>query len=92
MTLSLSSSASTIPYVRDYVYNVCRLKFTAGIKSLAPSSLFCHYGDTNDVFPIGGSVDIGETPITALLRYLRELAGFRLANGFPMVPCNVLDG
>jgi hypothetical protein len=92
MALSLSSSASTTPSVRDYVYIVCRLKFTAAIKSLAPSSLFYHYGDTNDVFPIGGLVDIGETPIVANLRYLRELAGFRLANGFPMFSCNVIDG
>jgi hypothetical protein len=83
MALYISSSASTVPSVRDYVYIVCRLKFTADIKSLAPSSMFCHYGHTNDVFPIGGLVDIGETPIVAILRYLHELAGFRLANGFP---------
>ena len=92
MALSISSSASTVPSVRDYVYIVCRLKFTADIKSLAPSYMFCHYGDTNDVFPIGGLVDIGETPIAAILRYLRELAGFRLANGCPMFPCNIIDG
>jgi len=92
MALSMSSSASIVPSVRDYVYIVCRLKFTANIKSLAPSSMFCHYGDRNDVFPIGGLVNIGETPIAAILRYLRELAGFRLANGFPMFPCNIIDG
>jgi len=92
MTLSMSSSASTIPYVRDYVYIICRLTFTTDIKYLPPSSLFCHYGDTNDEFPIGGLVDIGETPIAAILRYFRELAGFRLANCFPMFPCNVIDG
>ncbi len=92
MALSISSSASTVPYVRDYAYIVCRLKFTANIKSLAPSSLFYHYGDTNVVFPIGGLVDIGETPIAAILWYLRELVGFRLANGFSMFYCNVIDG
>jgi hypothetical protein len=54
--------------------------------------MFCHYGDTNDGFPIGGLVDIGETPIAAILRYLHELADFRLANGFPMFPCNIIDG
>ena len=92
MALSLSSSASTVPFVRDYVYIVCILKFMADVKSLALRSLSCHYGDTNDVFPIGGLVDIGETPIAVILQYLRELAGFRLANGFPMFPCNVIDG
>ncbi len=71
--------SSTTPFDRDYVYIICRLKFNEDIKSLAPSSLFCHYGDTNDVFPIGGLVDIDETPIATILRYLRELAGFRLA-------------
>ncbi len=84
--------ASTTPCVRDYVCIICRLKFTEDIKSLAPSSLFCHHGDTNDVFPIKGLVDIDETPIAAILRRLREMAGFRLANGFPMFPCNIIDG
>ncbi len=66
--------ASGVPLVRDYAYNVVRLKFTEDIKSLIPSSLFSHYGDTNDVHPIGGLVDFGETPIAVVLRYLRELA------------------
>ncbi len=92
MALSISSSASTVPYFRYYVYIVCRLNLTANIKYLVPSYLFYHYGDTNDVFPIGGLVDIGETLIALILRYLRELVGFRLANGFPMFPCNVVDG
>ena len=33
-----------------------------------------------------------ETPIATILRYLRELAGFRLARNFPMVLCNVIGG
>lgn len=81
-----------VPLVRDYAYIVVRLKFTEDIKSLAPSSLFCHYGDTNDVHPIGGLVDIGETPIAAVLRYLRELAGLRLARNSPMFLCNIIAG
>ncbi len=43
-------------------------------------------------FPIGGLVDIGKTPIAAILRYLRELAGSSLATGYPMFPCAILDG
>ncbi len=77
--------ASTIPSAHDYVYIIVRLKFTEDIESLSPSSLFCHYGDSNDVFPIGGVVGIGETPIADVLRYLRELADFRLARNFPML-------
>ncbi len=77
--------------VRDYAYIVCGLKFDKD-SNFHPSSLFCHYGVTNDIFPIGGLVDIGETPIAAIFRYLRELAGFRLAKGCPMFPCAILDG
>ncbi len=72
-------------------YKFCRLKFYKE-SNFHPSSLFCHYGVTNDIFPIGGLVDVGETPIAAILRYLRELAGFRLANGYHMIPCAILDG
>jgi hypothetical protein len=37
-------------------------------------------------------VNIDETPIAAILRYLRELTGFRLAKNFPMFQINVIDG
>ncbi len=84
--------ASAVPYAHDYAFIIVRLKFTEDIKSLAPSSLFCHYGDSNNVFPIGVLLGIGETPIATILRHLRELAGFRLARNFPMFLCNVLSG
>jgi len=74
------------------LFIIVRLKFTEDIKSLAPSSLFYHYGNSNDVFPIGGLVGIGETPIATMLRYLRELAGFRVARNFPMFLYNVTSG
>ena len=92
MALVVAPSAtvdSTV--VRDYAYIICRLKFDKE-SNYHPSSLFCHYGDTNDVFPIGGLVDIDETPIAAILRYLRELTSFRLARNFPMFLCNVISG
>ena len=46
--------------------------------SLNSSALLCCYGDTNDVFPIGGLVDIGETPIAAGSRHYRQLINFVL--------------
>ena len=42
------------------------------------SAILCRYGDTNDVFPIGGLVDIGETPIAAESRRYRHLVNFVL--------------
>ena len=68
------------------------MKFTEDIKFLAPSSLFSHYGDSNDYFPIGGLVGISETPIACVLLYLRELDGLRLARNFSMFICNVISG
>ncbi len=53
MAMPIASSSSTFPFVREYVYIVCRLKFTNDIKSLTPSSLFCHDGETNEFFPLG---------------------------------------
>ncbi len=84
--------ASTVPTVRDYASIIIRLKFIKGSKSLAPCSLSCRCGATNDVFSIEGLVGAGEIPIAAILRYLRELAGFRWARDFPMVVCNVILG
>jgi hypothetical protein len=69
MALVVAPSAtvnSTV--VRDYAYIVCRLKFDKE-SNYHPSSLFCHYGATNDIFPIGGLVDIGETPNPSLPSY-----------------------
>jgi len=83
--------ASAVPSVHDYVFLIVRLKSTENVKSLYPSSLFCHYDDSNDVFPIGGLVGIGETPIATILRYLRELAGFRPARNFPTFLCIVIS-
>ena len=65
--------ASTIPLVREYAYVVLRLKMGMEQNSWTTSSILCRYGDTNDVFPIGRLVDIGETPIAAGSRYCRYL-------------------
>ena len=47
--------------------------------NLLPSStMLCRYGETNDVFPIGGLVDIGETPIAADSRHYHQQVKFVL--------------
>ena len=47
-------------------------------RSLTYSGILCCYGDTNDVFLIGGLVDIVETPIAADSRHYRQLINFVL--------------
>ena len=68
--------ASTYPLVREYAYVVPRLKMGMHQKSLTSSAILWLYGDTNDVFPIGGLVDISETSIAAASRYCRQLIIF----------------
>ena len=53
--------ASSVPLVPNYVYVVIRLKMTESVNSLVGTTLLYHYGETNDVFPIGGLVQPGKT-------------------------------
>jgi hypothetical protein len=46
--------------------------------SSTSSTILCRFGDTNDVFPIVGLVDIGETPIAADSRHYRHEVNFVL--------------
>jgi hypothetical protein len=70
--------ASTVPLVRENAFVVLRLKMGTEQSSLISSAIFCRYGSTKDVFPIGGLVDIGESAIVAGSRYCRQLIGFVL--------------
>jgi len=72
--------ASRVPYVRECAYMLIRIYFTED--KLTPSSLLCHYGETNIVYSIGGLIRLDVTPIATILRYLRYLAGSRLARSF----------
>jgi hypothetical protein len=38
-------------------------------------SLFCHYGETDDAFLIGGLVEHDETLTTCVIRHCRRLVG-----------------
>ena len=50
-TLDITSSTSQ----SNHVYVIIRLKMSENINGLAVS-MFCHYGETDDVFLIGGLV------------------------------------
>ena len=68
--------ASSVPPVNNYVYIVIRLKMVERVNSLVRTTLLCHYGETNDIFPSGGMVQPGETLTAATFRYCRHLVNF----------------
>ena len=78
--------------VREYAFVVLRLKMGIEQSSLTSSAIFCRYGSTKDVFPIGGLVDIGETAIAAGSRYCRQLVNFVLTSPEQLCLFRVLDG
>ena len=84
--------ASTIPLVREYAFVVLRLKMGTEKSSLTSSAIFCRYGSTKDVFPIGGLVDIGESVIVAGSRYCRQLINFVLKSPEELYLFKALDG
>ena len=65
LILYFSSMASTDPLVLEYAFVGLRLKTDIPQHSLSSSAILYRDGDTNDVFPIGGLVAIGETQIAA---------------------------
>jgi hypothetical protein len=76
MILYFSSMTSTVLLVLEYAYVLLRLKMDKQLNSSTSSAILCRYGGTKDVFPIGGLVDIGETPIATGSRYYCRLANF----------------
>ena len=70
--------ASTVPLGLKYAYVLLRKKMGMQHNSLTSSTMLCRYGDTNDVFLIGGLVDIGETPIATDSRHYHQLVNFVL--------------
>ena len=65
--------ASPVPPVPNYAYVVIRLKMAENINGLVGSTLLWHYGETHDVFPIGGLVQPGETLTAATIRHCRHM-------------------
>jgi len=69
-------ASSVIPQVPKYDYVVIRLKMAESVKSLVGTALLCHYGETNDVFSIGGLVQPEETSPSATIRHGRHIVIF----------------
>ena len=51
---------------------------TKSANSLVETTLLCHYGETNDIFPIGDLVQPGETLTAATIRHYRHIVNFRI--------------
>jgi len=43
--------ASSVPLVPNFDYVVIRLKMAESVNSLVGTTLLCHYGETNYIFP-----------------------------------------
>ena len=84
--------ASSVPLVPNYVYVVIRLKMAESVNSLVGTTLLCHYGETNDVFPIGGLVQPGETLTVAAIRHCRHMVNFRIEQNDHLYTVTELDG
>jgi len=84
--------SSSVPLVPSYVYVVIRLKMAESVDSLVGTTLLCHYGETNDVFPINGLVQLGETLTTATIRHCRHLVNFRIEQKVSLYIAKELDG
>ncbi len=73
-TTSVMASSMT---QSNHVYVIIRLKMSENMNGLF-GSLFCHYGETDDAFLIGGALESNETLMAAAIRHCRRLVGFRL--------------
>ena len=92
MILYFSSMASTIPLGLENSYVLLREKMDMQHNSLISSAILCRYGDTNDVFHIGGLADIGETPIPSGSRHYHQLVNFVLKPHDHLCLLRVLKG
>ena len=59
----------------NYIYVIIKLKMSKSINGIA-GSLFCHYGETDDAFLIGGLVEPNETLTASVIRHCRRLVEF----------------
>ena len=55
-------------------------------------SLFCHYGETDDAFLIGGAVLPNETLMAGAIRHCRRMVDFRLKPNQRLYLTKVING
>ena len=54
--------------------------------------MFCHYGETDDAFLIGGLVEPNETLVASAIRHCRRQVGFRLKPSHRLYLAKVNNG
>ena len=87
-TLDMTSS----PLQSNHVYVIIRLKMSENINGLA-GTMFCHYGESDDVFLIDGSVEPNEqTLMASVIRHCRCLVDFRLKPCHRLYLAKVING
>ena len=82
---------SSVPLVPNYIYVVIRLKVAESVNSLVGTTLLCHYGEKNDIFPIVGLVQPGETLTVATIRHCRHVVNFRIEQNDRLYIAKALD-
>ena len=75
----------------NHGYVIILLKISENINGLA-GSLFCHYGETDDAFLIGGVVEPNETLNASAIRHSSRLVDFRLEPSHRLYLARVING
>ena len=83
---------SSVPPVPTYIYVVIRLKMAESFNIRVGTTLLCHYGETNDIIPIGGLVQPSETFTYTPIRHCRHLTNFRIEQNDRLYIAQELDG
>ena len=64
-------TASSVPQImRNHVYIIIRLKLSESVYGIS-GILFCHYGETDDAFLVGGQVEPNEMLMASAIRQCR---------------------
>jgi len=84
--------ASSVSMVPNYIYVMIRLQMAESVNSLVGMILLCHYGETNNIFPIGGIVQLDETLTTTTISHCRHRVNFHIEQNYRLYIATDLDG
>jgi hypothetical protein len=84
--------ASTVSLDPEYVYVGIRIKIVVDYNQIIPDVVVCHYGETYDVFLIGGLVLPNETWVVCALRHRSHLVWFHFPEHQRLYLYHVFDG